>query len=99
MLIETVYAKLHAFRAHMPYAPLRFKLLRAYVPTGSHFSRANVLTCQYMFFVPTPLRAINCLVLRCAHFPRTYVPATTQNRGTDIYLTDVKSDENLGRDS
>ena len=97
--MEIDFAKLHAFRAHMLYAPLRLKLLRAYVSTCSHFSRANVLICQYMFFVPTPLRAINYLVLTCAYFSRTYVPATSQDLGTDIYLTDVKSDENLGRDS
>ena len=83
----------------MLYAPLRLKLLRAYVSTCSHFSRANVLICQYMFFVPRPLGAINYLVLTCAYFSRTYVPATSQDLGTDIYLTDVKSDENLGRDS
>ena len=59
-----------------------------------HVPPCLVLTCLYIFFVPTCLRALNYFVPTCTHFSRTYVSKTTQDLGTDIYQADVKSDEN-----
>ena len=53
--------------------------LRAYVPAHPHFSRAYMLTCVYIFFMPTCLCALNYFVPTCTHFYIfTYVPTTTQ---------------------
>ena len=54
-----------------------------------------VSTCLYIFLVPTCLHALSYFVPRCAHFSRSYVPATTQDLRNDTYsAADVKSDEN-----
>ena len=87
------YVPLYLKLLHV-YLPTCLKLLRAYVPWFLTWLRNYVLTCLYIFFVPTCLCALNYFVAPCAQFSRTYVPATIQNLklGTQIFATDVKSD-------
>ena len=60
--------------------------LRAYVPTSPNFSRVYVLTCEYIFFMPTCLCALNYFVPTYVHFPRAYVPTTTHNIYIEAHL-------------
>ena len=75
------FAKLRAFRAHVCTC---LKLLLAYVLKCPHF---------LLVYMPKCVRADKCSAY-CAHISRTYVPITTQDLETDIYPTDVKSDQN-----
>ena len=53
--------------------------LRAYVPTSPNFSRVYVLTCEYIFFMPTCLCALNYFVpsMFISHVLMCLQPLTT----------------------
>ena len=85
---------LRVLRAYVLYVPT---CLRAYVSTCLRVLIFHVPTClptclrTYIYF--SCLYALNYFVPACAHTSCAYVPTTTQELGTDIYLASVKSDD------
>ena len=78
------FAKLRAFRAHV----------RTCVPALNYY--LPMCLNALIFHLSTCLSACVPINVRptCTHISRTYVPITTQDIETDIYPTDVKSDQN-----
>ena len=65
------------------YVAMCLRALNYYVPTwlracvSSFFTCLYILACQYKFFGPIYLRALNYFLSTSAHFSRDYVPSTT----------------------
>ena len=82
---------------HPPTCLTCLRTLRAYVSTCLRVLIFHVPTClptclrTYIYF--SCLYALNYFVPACAHTSCAYVPTTTQELGTDIYLASVKSDD------